>query len=168
MTGLLSGRTEPYHGYTGLEQYMADLASTWKRIELQPQQFNRLDEERVLVFGRVRAWHERGFLDSSNAWLWTIRGGKVASVQVFADPSEARRAFTDEAERPAQSLERLDRGPAPRVLEPRPLVLCPVAERDEVDAVQALAERVTQCLPQRQLSGHPDQQALELEHPAER
>ena len=96
VTGLLSGRTEPYHGYTGLEQYMADLASTWKRIELQPQQFNPLDEERMLVFGRVRAWHERGFLDSSNAWLWTIRGGKVASVQVFADPSEARRAFTDE------------------------------------------------------------------------
>ena len=97
VTGLLSGRTEPYHGYTGLEQYMADLASTWKRIELQPQQFHPLDEERVLVFGRVRAWHERGFLDSSNAWLWTIRGGKVASVQVFADPSEARRAFTDES-----------------------------------------------------------------------
>ena len=97
VTGLLSGRTEPYHGYTGLEQYIADLASTWKRIELQPQQFNPLDEERVLVFGRVRAWHERGFLDSSNAWLWTIRGGKIASVQVFADPSEARRAFTDES-----------------------------------------------------------------------
>lgn len=97
VTGLLSGRTEPYRGYSGLEQYMADLASTWKRIELQPQQFNPLDEERVLVFGRVRAWHERGFLDSSNAWLWTIRGGKVASVQVFADPSEARRAFTDES-----------------------------------------------------------------------
>ena len=96
VTGLLSGRTEPYRGYSGLEQYMADLASTWKRIELQPQQFNPLDEERMLVFGRVRAWHERGFLDSSNAWLWTIRGGKVASVQVFADPSEARRAFTDE------------------------------------------------------------------------
>jgi ketosteroid isomerase-like protein len=96
VTGLLLGRTGPYQGYAGLEQYMADIASTWKRIELQPQQFNPLDEERVLVFGRVRAWHERGFLDSSNAWLWTIRGGKVASVQVFADPSEARRAFTDE------------------------------------------------------------------------
>jgi ketosteroid isomerase-like protein len=97
VTGLLSGRTEPYRGYAGLEEYMVDLASTWKRIELQPQQFNALDEERILVFGRVRVWHERGFLDTSNAWLWTIRGGKVAAVQVFADPSEARRAFTDEA-----------------------------------------------------------------------
>jgi ketosteroid isomerase-like protein len=95
VTGLLSGRTEPYRGYRGLEEYMADLASTWKRIELQPQQFNTLDEERILVFGRVRAWHERGFLDSSNAWLWTVREGRVASVQVFADPSEARAAFFD-------------------------------------------------------------------------
>jgi ketosteroid isomerase-like protein len=94
VTGLLSGRTEPYRGYAGLEEYMADLAATWKRIELQPQQFNQLDAERMLVFGRVRAWHQRGFLDTSNAWLWTLRDDKVAAVQVFADPGEARRAFS--------------------------------------------------------------------------
>ena len=96
VTGLLAGRTEPYTGREGLEQYMADLGSTWKRIELQPQQFNEIDDERTLVFGRVRAWHERGFLDSSNAWLWTIRDEKVVSVQVFADPGEARRAFFEQ------------------------------------------------------------------------
>lgn len=95
VTGLLAGRDEPYKGYGGLRQYMKDLAATWKRIELQPQQFNEIDEERTLVFGRVRAWHERGFLDSSNAWLWTVREGKVTSVQVFADPGEARRVFGD-------------------------------------------------------------------------
>jgi ketosteroid isomerase-like protein len=95
VTGLLSGRTEPYRGHAGLEEYMADLATTWKRIELQPQQFQALDEERTLVFGRVRAWHERGFLDSSNAWLWTLREDRVVAVQVFADPSEARSAFID-------------------------------------------------------------------------
>ena len=75
---------------------MTDLGSTWKRIELQPQQFLPVDEERVLVFGRVRAWHQRGFLDSSNAWLWTLRDEKVISVQVFADPGEARRAFFEQ------------------------------------------------------------------------
>ena len=96
VTGLLSGRTEPYRGYEGLEQYMADLAATWKRIELQPQQFNPVDEQRMLVFGRVRAWHQRGFLDTSNAWLWTLRGEKVVGVQVFADPGEARRIFSPE------------------------------------------------------------------------
>jgi ketosteroid isomerase-like protein len=96
VTGLLSGRAEPYRGHEGLERYMEDLVSTWKRLELQPQQFNALGGGRMLVFGRVRAWHERGFLDSSNAWLWTLRDAKVVSVQVFADPSEARRAFSAE------------------------------------------------------------------------
>ena len=96
VTGVLTGRTEPYRGHHGLAEYMDDLMSTWKRLELHPQQFHPLDDERVLVFGRVRAWHERGFLDSSNAWLWTIRDGKVASARVFADPGEARRAFSDE------------------------------------------------------------------------
>jgi ketosteroid isomerase-like protein len=96
VTGALSGRTEPYRGHEGLAQYMDDLNSTWERLELNPQQFHALDDERVLVLGRVRAWHERGFLDSSNAWLWTIRDGKVAAAQVYADPGEARRAFSDD------------------------------------------------------------------------
>jgi ketosteroid isomerase-like protein len=64
--------------------------------ELQPQQFIELGERRVLVFGRARVWHERGLLDSSNAWLWTLRDGKIVSVRVFADPAEARRAFSGE------------------------------------------------------------------------
>jgi hypothetical protein len=48
----------------------------------------------VLVFGRVRAWHEKGFLDSSNAWLWTLGEGRVRAVRVFADPGEARSVFS--------------------------------------------------------------------------
>ena len=95
VTGLLAGRTEPYRGFEGLAEYLEDLAGQWKRLELQPQNFQSLGEGRCLVFGRVRAWHERGFLDSQNAWLWTIRDGKVASVRVYADPGDARRAFTD-------------------------------------------------------------------------
>jgi ketosteroid isomerase-like protein len=97
VTGLLAGRTEPYRGHEGLAQYIDDLASQWKRLELQPQTFHPMGEGRVLVFGRVRAWHERGFLDSQNAWLWTVRGEKVVSVRVYADPSDARRAFSVQA-----------------------------------------------------------------------
>ena len=94
VTGLLSGHPEPYRGHEGLEEYMADLRRTWKRIELQPQTFQRLDGGRTLVFGRVRAWHDRGLLDSANAWLWTLRDGQVTAVQVFADPAEARSVIT--------------------------------------------------------------------------
>jgi ketosteroid isomerase-like protein len=95
VTGLLAGRSEPYRGYEGLAQYMEDLSGQWKRLELQPQHFLPVGDDRLLVFGRVRAWHERGFLDSENAWLWTLRGGKVLSVRVYADPGDARRAFAD-------------------------------------------------------------------------
>lgn len=95
VTGVLAGRTGPYRGAEGLRQYLDDLARTWKRIDLQPQNFQALDDERTLVFGRVRAWHERGFLDSSNAWLWTLREGHVVAVRVYADPNEARNMFAN-------------------------------------------------------------------------
>ena len=97
VTGLLAGRTEPYRGHEGLAEYMSDLGATWKRLELQPQHFHAVGDGRVLVFGRVRAWHGRGFLDSSNAWLWTLRDDLVLEVRVYADPADARRAFADEA-----------------------------------------------------------------------
>lgn len=97
VTGLLAGRTEPYRGYEGLAEYMDDLSGQWRRLELQPQHFLRVSEDRVLVFGRVRAWHQQGFLDSENAWLWTLRDDKVLSVRVYADPGDARRAFADSA-----------------------------------------------------------------------
>ena len=95
VTGLLAGRTGPYMGHDGLTEYMNDLAGTWKRLELRPQQFHPIDDENVLVFGRVRAWHESGggFLDSANAWLWTVREDRVVAVKVFADPGQARAAF---------------------------------------------------------------------------
>jgi ketosteroid isomerase-like protein len=97
VTGLLAGRSGPYVGHQGLAEYMGDLAGTWKRLELRPQQFQAIDDESILVFGRVRAWHESGggFLDSANAWLWTVRDGRIVAVKVFADPGEARAAFGD-------------------------------------------------------------------------
>jgi ketosteroid isomerase-like protein len=95
VTGLLVGRTEPYRGYEGLAEYIDDISGQWKRLELQPQHFLPVGDHRVLVFGRVRAWHQRGFLDSENAWLWELRGDRVAAVRVYADPGEARRAFAD-------------------------------------------------------------------------
>ena len=96
VTGLLAGRTEPYRGYTGLAQYLTDLTEQWKRLELQPQSFHAVGAGQVLVFGRVRAWHGSGFLDSQNAWLWTFDSGQVRSVRVYTDPSDARSAFTAE------------------------------------------------------------------------
>jgi ketosteroid isomerase-like protein len=91
VTAVLAGRDEPYRGYEGLETYIADVAATWTRLELFPETFHRLDEERTLVLGRVRAWRAGASADSPNAWVWTIRDGKVVKAEVFADPSDARR-----------------------------------------------------------------------------
>jgi ketosteroid isomerase-like protein len=96
VTGLPAGRSEPYRGRAGLEEYMSDLSGTWKRIELQPQSFHSLDDQRTLVFGRVRAWHDRGLLDSSNAWLWTLSDAQVTAVRVFADPADAQHLIEEE------------------------------------------------------------------------
>lgn len=97
VTGLLAGREEPYLGHGGIAEYLRDTEGVWKRLELFPREFQALDEERVMVFGRVRAWHERGFLDSANAWLWTVREEKIARVQVFANPGDARQFLGGEA-----------------------------------------------------------------------
>src|SRR3954465_4146054 len=63
--GLLAGRGEAYRGCEGLAAYMDDLSGQWKRIELQPQHFLPVGDDRVLVFGRVRPWAQRGLLDSA-------------------------------------------------------------------------------------------------------
>ena len=99
VTGMLAGHDEPYRGYQGLERYLADIAEVWRRLELFPKEFVELDAERVLVFGRVRAWHRRGFVDSANAWVWTVRDARVVRVQVFASPADARRFVAEPAAR---------------------------------------------------------------------
>lgn len=94
VTGMLAGREEPYRGHSGLDSYINDVSSTWTRLELYPETFHRLDDERTLVLGRVRAWRSGASADSPNAWVWTIRGGKIVKAEVFADPGDARRLLS--------------------------------------------------------------------------
>jgi ketosteroid isomerase-like protein len=97
VTGMLAGHSDPYRGHSGLELYLADVATTWTRLELYPDSFHQLEEDRWLVLGRVRAWRAGASADSPNAWLWTIRNGLIVRAEVFADPSDARRLLaTDE------------------------------------------------------------------------
>jgi ketosteroid isomerase-like protein len=90
MTGALAGRDEPYRGHAGLGHYLADVADTWDEIELLPHEFRPLEDGRVLVFGRVRAWRKNSFVDAPNAWMWRLRSGLVTDVQILADPETAR------------------------------------------------------------------------------
>ncbi len=94
VTGILSGRETPYVGIAALVSYVRDVSTIWDSIELVPEEFHELDDDRVLVFGRVRATRSGSEIDTPNAWLWTLRDGLVVSVQVYAEPStDARWLF---------------------------------------------------------------------------
>jgi ketosteroid isomerase-like protein len=90
MTGTLAGRNEPYRGHTGLAKYLEDVARIWDEIELLPREFHQLDDDTVVVFGRVRAWRKNSFVDAPNAWRWRLRGDLVTEVRILADPETAR------------------------------------------------------------------------------
>ncbi len=94
VTGILSGRESPYKGIEALAAYVRDVSAVWDEIELVPEEFHELDDDRVLVFGRVRASRRHSKIDTPNAWLWTLRAGLVVSVQVYAEPTtDARWLF---------------------------------------------------------------------------
>ncbi len=94
VTGAIAGRSDPYRGHSGLETYFADVATTWTRLELHPDSFHQLDEQRWLVLGRVRGWRVGASIDSPSAWLWTLENDLVRRLEVFADPSDARRLLS--------------------------------------------------------------------------
>ena len=94
VTGVLAGRDKPYSGVQALADYLDDVQQIWDEIELLPQEVLELDAERVLVFGRVRARRQNSRVDTPNAWLWKLRGGRVLSGHVYAEPtSDARWLF---------------------------------------------------------------------------
>ena len=89
MTALIAGRNEPYAGHEGIAQYVDDVGRVWDELELDPVEFHELESGGVLVFGRVRARRGSMRVDSANAWLWHLRDGKVARVEVFGAPGAA-------------------------------------------------------------------------------
>lgn len=89
VTGALAREGEPYVGPDGLAAYIGDVSEIWDELELLPAEFHDLDDDRTLVFGRVRARRGSTLIDSPNAWVWRVREGKVVSAEVFGDPEAA-------------------------------------------------------------------------------
>jgi ketosteroid isomerase-like protein len=90
VTGMIAGRLEPYRGHDGLVEYLRDVGETWDEIELLPTDFHELSDNRLVVFGRVRARRELAVIDAPNAWLWEVGEGRIRSARVFGDPQGAR------------------------------------------------------------------------------
>ncbi len=74
---------------------MTDLPAPGSASSCDRSSFTRSTTRRSSSSAACAPGTESGFLDSANAWLWTLRDGRVFAVKVFADPGEARRAFGD-------------------------------------------------------------------------
>jgi ketosteroid isomerase-like protein len=88
-TASFARQGEAYVGHEGMREYFADVERVWRTLEVVPHDFRDLGG-RVLVFGRVYARGEGGYIsDSPTQWLWRVRDGLVVSGRVFTNRAEA-------------------------------------------------------------------------------
>jgi ketosteroid isomerase-like protein len=85
ITGPLTAQGGPYRGLEGIRRYLADVDSVWDEITLQPRQYVEIEDDQVLVLGRVRTRKGTTHMDMPNAWLWEAANGKVTSVRLLVD-----------------------------------------------------------------------------------
>ena len=89
VTASLVERTEPYRGHEGMRRYFEDAARVWRQLDIIPHEYRDLGD-RVLVFGRVYARGEGGYIsDSPAAWLWRVEGDLITWGRVFTSRAEA-------------------------------------------------------------------------------
>jgi ketosteroid isomerase-like protein len=87
------GWTEPYIGLDGLRTFWLDWLSPWVMYRTEVEE--AIDcGDRVLVlinnFGRLAGSAEEVKLVT--ATIWTIRDGRIARIEGYADPAEALKA----------------------------------------------------------------------------
>lgn len=88
------GRSTPYVGPSGLQEYMADVAQVWEELLISPNELDRRGD-RLLVRGRVYARsRELGIRDVPIAWIWEVRDGRFVHGEVVPDPVRVAERFS--------------------------------------------------------------------------
>lgn len=88
------GRTAPYVGPEGLQEYMDDVERAWDELLITPKVVERHGRS-LLVRGRAYARsRELGIRDMPVAWIWDLGDGKFSRGEVFRDPEEAIRRLS--------------------------------------------------------------------------
>jgi ketosteroid isomerase-like protein len=97
VTAAEAGHPNPYVGADGLRAYLDDVAAVWEELLITPQEVEQAGGI-LLVRGRVYVRsHALGIRDLPTGWIWELRDGRFISGQVFIDPEEAARRFSDAA-----------------------------------------------------------------------
>jgi serine phosphatase RsbU (regulator of sigma subunit)/ketosteroid isomerase-like protein len=83
------GRTAPYVGPEGLQEYLRDIERAWDELLITPKVVERHGRS-LLVRGRAYARsRELGIRDMPVAWIWDLSDRKFSRGEVFRDPEEA-------------------------------------------------------------------------------
>jgi ketosteroid isomerase-like protein len=94
VTAAKMGRSAPYVGPAGLNEYLEDVSRVWQELLITPARIER-QGDRILVRGRVYLRsREMGIRDMPAAWIWDVRDGRLVRGEVFADPEQAVQRFT--------------------------------------------------------------------------
>jgi ketosteroid isomerase-like protein len=95
VTGETVGRSAPYVGPAGLQDYLGDVAQAWEELLITPRRVEQRGD-RVLVRGRVYARsRDLGIRDMPVAWIWEVRDGCFVRGEVFTDPRIAAARFVE-------------------------------------------------------------------------
>jgi serine phosphatase RsbU (regulator of sigma subunit)/ketosteroid isomerase-like protein len=88
------GRSAPYVGPAGLQEYLADVDRAWDELMITPKMAERRGGS-LLVRGRVYARSRPlGIRDVPVAWIWDLHDGAFHRGEVFPDPEEAIQRLT--------------------------------------------------------------------------
>jgi serine phosphatase RsbU (regulator of sigma subunit)/ketosteroid isomerase-like protein len=95
VTAEAAGRTAPYVGAEGLREYLDDVASLWEELLIRPSEVE-WEDGALLVRGRVFLRNrEFGIRDVAAGWIWELDGDRFVRGEVFADPEQAARRFSE-------------------------------------------------------------------------
>ena len=85
------GRTAPYVGPTGLQDYLSDVDQAWEELLITSTAVERRGDA-LLVWGRVYVRsRESGIRDIPMAWIWEVAAGRFVRGELFPDPAQAVR-----------------------------------------------------------------------------
>jgi ketosteroid isomerase-like protein len=81
-------------GHRAVRRWFRWIRITYRSVEPLPRQFED-HGHRVLVLGRLVGGSRlgEGDLDVAVAWVWTVRGERIAAMQAFRDERAARQAI---------------------------------------------------------------------------
>ena len=82
-----------YRGLDGFRAWAADMEAAFAELRTTPEEFRDLDD-RVLMLGRVfgRGRESGAVIESQIAFLYTLRGGRIAHAKGFLDWNQALEA----------------------------------------------------------------------------